>query len=82
MVQRWFVLVPQGVTQQYRGRYTQPFAENTRSVTGNLSKGGWTCNVVREWNRVDRVTGNPEGQVDRYIGALVAGICLSSATPK
>ena len=61
---------------------TLSYAENTRSVTGNLSKGGWTCNVVREWNRVDRGAGNLEGQVDPHIGALVAGICLSSATPK
>jgi hypothetical protein len=61
---------------------TLSYAENTRSGTGSLGKGGWTCSVVREWNRVDRGAGNPEGQGDPYLGALVAGICLSSATPK
>jgi hypothetical protein len=35
-------------------RHTEPFADNTRSVTGDLSKDGRACNEVSVWNTVGR----------------------------
>jgi hypothetical protein len=51
-------------------RHPEPFADNTRSVTGNLSKDGRACNEVSVWNTVGRHAADREGPLVRTLARM------------